>query len=37
MPADDVIRSDVNTYLQVKVDDDVDDGPLIYFGRTRSN
>ena len=31
VPADDVIRSEVNKYLQVKVDDDVDDDPLIFW------
>jgi len=29
--ADDVIRSDVNTYLLVKVDDDVDDDPCKFW------
>jgi hypothetical protein len=31
VPADDVIRSEVDEYLQVKVDDDVDDDPLIFW------
>lgn len=31
VPADDVIRNEVNTYLQVKVDDDVADDPLIFW------
>ena len=37
VPADDVIRSEVNTYLQVKVDDMMSMMIRLYFGRTRSN